>query len=135
LAKLSPVKKDVSLPKPLANVLETIVDRLGRTCEIAIYIPTTLEVDQSIDTTCYVNDTLAFLGERFGGATSSQAQGVWDSEGAGLVNEVIYIVCLFVTPEEMNQHLDAVLDYVARLKETLKQEAMALEVDQKLMLV
>lgn len=135
IARLPSKQTDASLPPPLMEITKTIVDRLGRTCEIAIYIPTTLEVDQDIDTTAYVTDTLAFLGERFGGATSSQAQGVWDSEEAGLVNEVVYIVRSFVTPEEMNQHLDAVLDYVARLKETLKQEAMALEVDRKLMLV
>jgi hypothetical protein len=60
---------------------------------------------------------------------------VWDSEDAGLVNEVVYIVRSFVTPEEMNQNLDAVLDYAAKLKEALKQEAIALEVDRKLMLV
>jgi CRP-like cAMP-binding protein len=122
-------------PKPLQAVAKTIVERLGRTCEIAVYIPTTIDVDQRIDTTAYVDQTLAFLGERFGGATSNQARGVWDSEEAGLVNEVVYIVRSFVTHEEMNLHLDSVLDYAAELKKALKQEAIALEVDRKLMLV
>jgi hypothetical protein len=75
------------------------------------------------------------MGKHFGGATSNQAEGVWDSEEAGLVNEVVYIVRSFVTQEEMNEHLDAVLAYMAELKEKLQQEAMAVEVDRKLMLV
>ncbi len=123
------------IPEPLAKVTQAIADRLGRTHELAVYIPTTLNVDQNFDTTSYVQQTLSFLGERFGGATSSQAQGVWDSEEAGLVSETVYIVRSFVTQPEIDQHLNAVLDYVAELKTELKQEAMALEVDQKFMLV
>ena len=122
-------------PVALNNLAEAIVDQLGRTSEIALYIPTTIDVDQSIDTTPYVKDALAFMGEYFGGATSNQAEGVWDSEEAGLVNEVVYIVRSFVTQEEMNEHLDTVLAYIAKMKEELQQEAMAVEVDRKLMLV
>ena len=122
-------------PPVLNSLTEAIVGRLGRTSEIALYIPTTIAVDQTIDTTPYVKDALAFMGERFGGATSNQAEGVWDSEEAGLVNEVVYIVRSFVTQEEMNRHLDDVLAYMAKMKEELQQEAMAVEVDRKLMLV
>ena len=115
LAELPSEQTDASLPESLANVTKTIVDRLGRTCEIAVYIPTTIEVDQSIDTTPYVKDTLAFMGERFGGATSSQAEGVWDSEEAGLVNEVVHVVRSFITPEEMNLNLEGRLAWAAAL--------------------
>jgi hypothetical protein len=134
LAELS-VDQDDTFPEPLAEMTQAIVDRLGRTSDIAVYIPTTIDVDQRIDTTSYVKDTLAFMGDRFGGATSSQAEGVWDSEETGLVNEVVYIVRSFVTQEDMNQHLNVMLEYVAKMKEALHQEAMAIEVDRKLMLV
>ncbi|MEW5957941.1 MAG: cyclic nucleotide-binding domain-containing protein [Chloroflexota bacterium] len=139
LADLPPLarlgSRGAPLPEPLARVSQAIADRLGRTHELAVYIPTTIEVDRSFDTTPCVQKTLAFLGEHFGGATSSQAQGVWDSEEAGLVSETVYIVRSFVTQPEIDQHLNTVLDYVAGLKTELKQEAMALEVDQKFMLV
>ncbi|MBI1881880.1 MAG: cyclic nucleotide-binding domain-containing protein [Chloroflexi bacterium] len=123
------------LPEPLANVTRTIADRLERTHELGVYIPTTVDVDQAIDTTPYVEKTLAFLGELFGGATSSQAQGVWNSDEAGLVNETIHIVRAYTTRAHLNRHLDQVLDYLEGLKVELKQEAMALEVDQRLILV
>lgn len=139
LAGLPPVsvmgQPETPLPAALAGATKAIVDRLGRTHEIAVYIPTTIDVDQSLDTTAYVQSTLAFLGKRFGGATSSQAQGVWDSEEAGLVSETVHIVKAFVTQSEIDRYLNELLDYVTKMKTELKQEAMALEVDQKFMLV
>jgi CRP-like cAMP-binding protein len=126
---------EATLPEPLLNVVQALADRLERTREIGVYIPTTIEVDQSFDTSPYVDKTLAFLGELFGGATSSQAQGVWNSDEAGLVNEAIHIVRAFTTRANLNRHLDTVLAFVESLKAELKQEAMALEVDQRLILV
>ncbi len=42
---------------------------------------------------------------------------------------------LFVTLQDLNMHLDALLEYVAKLKKDLRQEATAIEVDHKLMMV
>ncbi|MBN1221419.1 MAG: cyclic nucleotide-binding domain-containing protein [Anaerolineae bacterium] len=135
LADLPTQPVDASPPPSLVEITRTIIDRLGRTSEIAVYIPTTLDIDQSFDTTPYVKEVLAFMGERFGGATSSQAEGVWDSDETGLVNEIVHIVRSFVTQKDLNERLDAVLKYVVKMKEELRQEAMAVEVDRKLMLV
>ncbi len=126
---------EVPLPEPLTSVIKAITDRLERTHEIGVYIPTTVDVDRSIDTIPYVEQTLAFLGELFGGATSSQAQGIWNSDEAGLVSETIHIVRAYTTRAHMNRHLDQVLAYLEGLKAELKQEAMALEMDQRLILV
>ncbi len=60
---------------------------------------------------------------------------MWDSDEAGLVSETVYIVRSLVTEGDIELHLNAVLDYVANLKIDLKQEAMAVEVDQKFMLI
>jgi hypothetical protein len=124
-----------ALAEPLHNVVKAIADRLERIHELGVYIPTTLDVDQTIDTSPYVEKTLSFLGQLFGGATSSQAQGIWSSDEAGLVSETIHIVRAYITRAQMNRHLDQVLDYLEGLKAELKQEAMALEVDQRLILV
>jgi CRP-like cAMP-binding protein len=123
------------LPKPLTDVFDTLIDRLERTNHIGVYIPTTISVDQPIDTKAYVERTLNFLAERFGGATSKEAQGVWNSDEVGLVGEKVYIVHTYVTQADMSQYLDDVIDFVKILKVELRQEAMALEVNQKLTLI
>lgn len=127
--------KEVSIPTPLLDIFGTLADRLERTNNIAMYIPTTVDVDKQIDTTLYVEKTLKFFGERFGGATSKQAQGVWNSEHVGLVGETVFIVNSYVTQADLNKYLDEVIDYVKEIKVELKQEAMALEVNQKLTLI
>ena len=112
-----------------------LVNRLGRAHQIAVYIPTTINVNQEIDTRPYVERALAFLGERFGGATSREADGVWHSDAIGLVNEKVFIVRSYITQADMTAHLDDVIAFVERLKTELQQEAMAVEVDQRLMFV
>jgi CRP-like cAMP-binding protein len=127
--------KDMLIPTPLLDVFNTLADRLERTNNIALYIPTTVDVDKKIDTSQYVDKTLAFFGERFGGATSKQAQGVWNSEQVGLVGETVYIVNSYVTQTDLNTFLDEIIEYVKEIKVELNQEAMALEVNQKLTLI
>jgi hypothetical protein len=126
-----------NLPGPLAQAAQALANRLGRTCQIGVYVPTTIGVNQSADTSASLalRETLAFMGQLFGGATSNQAQGIWGSESADLVSETIYIVKSYVTQCDLDRHLPAVIEYVESLKDELKQEAMALEVNQKLMLI
>lgn len=126
-----------NVPAVLADVATRLADRLGRTNQIGVYIPTTMDVDTVVDTTLYIDRTKAFLGKLFGGATatSNTAHGVWNSEDVGLVSEDIYIVRTFVTQTELDRYLGDVLEFVEGLKEELSQEAMAVEVNQKLMLI
>ena len=124
-----------NLPQPLAEISQTLAELIGRTNLLSLYIPTTIAVDQHLDTSIYVDQALAFLGRLFGGATSKQAQGVWNSKEVGLVNEDIYLVQSFVTQADMDRHLAEVFAYVEQLKQELKQEAMALEINQQLILI
>ena len=140
-----------NLPGPLAQAAQGLADRLGRTHQIGVYVPTTIGVNQphapgtsqgcgsprgqGADTLACLEKTLAFMGQLFGGATSNQAQGIWGSQAAELVSETIYIVKSYVTQCDLDRHLPAVIEYVESLKHELKQEAMALEVNQKLMLI
>jgi hypothetical protein len=124
-----------NLPGPLAQAARALADRLGRNQQIGLYIPTTVNVNQSADTQACLQKTLAFMGQLFGGATSNLAQGIWSSESAELVSETITIVKSYVTQSDLDRHLPAVIEYVESLKDELKQEAMALEVNQKLMLI
>lgn len=130
-----PERAAKALPNALIDVTAILTDRMGRTNQIGVYIPTTIGVDASADTSSYVNRTLAFLGKLFGGATSNQAQGVWNSDQVGLVSEQVYVVRTYVTKADMDHYLGQVLEFVEQLKQELQQEAMALEVNQKMMLI
>jgi CRP-like cAMP-binding protein len=123
------------VPEVVAHVIETLIDRIDRSHQLVLYIPTTIAVDRTFDTSMYVERTLAFLGERFGGATSKQASGVWRSEMAGLVGETVYLVETYATEADLMTHLESVMVFIKDLKHELGQEAMALEVDQKLLLI
>lgn len=124
-----------TVPPDVADMVRALADRLGRTNQISIFIPTTIDVNQAVDTAAYVDRTLAFLGERFGGATTTQARGVWNSAEAGLVGETIHIVRSYATQHDLDTHLQGILDYVGALKVELRQEAMAVEINQQLMLI
>ena len=117
------------------EAVEIFVDRLQRNNHIGIFIPTTFDVNNYFDTTPYIDRTLAFLGERFGGATSEEAKGIWNSEDIGLVGEKLFKVHTYATSNDLKQFLDEVVDFVREIKIELKQEAMAMEINQKLTLI
>ncbi|HVG00789.1 MAG TPA: Crp/Fnr family transcriptional regulator [Chloroflexia bacterium] len=123
------------LPPVLSSVAATLADRVKRTNQVRMYIPTTMDVDRQIDTRLYVQRALELLGDLFGGATSDDAKGVWKSDTDGLVGETVYIVTSYVTQTDLDRHLARIVDFVEGLKHELKQEAMALEVNEKLMLI
>lgn len=131
------VKSAGDLPEDVARFTSTLIDRLGRTNAVSLYIPTTIDVNTVIDTTEYINRTLAFLGTLFGGATTTtmKAQGVWNSAEAGLVREEINIVRSYATQADLDANMQKILDYVEQLKLELRQEAMAVEINSKLMLI
>jgi hypothetical protein len=123
------------IPEPAVRVIGDIVERIERVHQICIFIPTTINIDQPFDSTIYVNKTMVFLGEKFGGATSSQARGVWNSDNSGIVNEVVHLVVSYTTEDDLNKFANEVIEYIKLLKDELKQDAMALEINKKMILV
>ncbi len=117
------------------NAVDTFVDRLQRSNNIGIFIPTTINVNISADTTPYIDMTLNFLGERFGGATSEEAKGIWSSEEVGLVGEKMFKVHAYATSKDLKKFMDEIIEFVKTIKKELKQEAMAMEINQKLTLI
>lgn len=132
------VSAETPAPSPTGTFHQTLAElirRLSLTHTIGIFIPSTLDVDQAVDNAEQVKDTLAFLGAIFGGATSSDAEGVWRSEDSGLVVEQVTVVRTFVSKQAMETHLDAVIEFATDLKRAMRQEAVALDVDNQLLLV
>jgi hypothetical protein len=109
--------------------------RLSLTHSLGIFIPSTLDVDQAVDNTEQVQSTLSFLGSLFGGATSSEAEGVWRSQDSGLVTEQVTIVRTFLSQRLLERHLDDVISFATQLKQDMRQEAVAVDVDNQLILV
>ena len=119
----------------LGQALREVYRRLSLTHVIGIFIPSTIDVNQSVDNTTQVQATLAFLGDLFGGAISNKGNGVWRSEESGLVTEQVTVVRAFVSRNALEKHLDAVVEFATNLKKEMKQEAVAIDIDNQLVLV
>ncbi len=127
------VKAD--LDNPLSEALHEVYRRLSLNHAVALFVPSTVDVDQEVDNSQQVKATLSFLGNLFGGATSSDAEGAWRSEDSGLVTEQVTIVRTFVSKKALDTHLDDVIHFATDLKRDMKQEAVAVSVDNQLILV
>jgi|GEM_PF-1725060 len=119
----------------LSQSLKEVYRRLTLNHTIGIFVPSTMDVDKPIDTLSHVQSTLSFLGGLFGGATRNQAEGAWSSEESGLVVEAVTIVRSFVSERALQSHLDSVIIFVTDLKKELRQEAIAIDVDNQLLLI
>jgi hypothetical protein len=98
-------------------------------CSIKIYVPSTIDVSIASDNSEYVDKTLEFLSELFGGATTSKAFGAWLSNDLKLVKEKIDLVFSYCDQTALDFHIDKIYNYCMGLKYMLKQEAIALEVN------
>ncbi len=122
-------------PPAARVVIDQLVDRIERVHQISAFIPTTAGVDRPVDTSAVVQRTLTFFTQRFGGATAAAAQGAWHSQAVGIVSEQVHLVTSHTTQDDLGRHLDEVIDHMRQIKRELGQEAMAIEVDRKLMLL
>lgn len=120
---------------PLSQSLHEVYRRLSLDHAVALFVPSTVDVNQQVDNSNQVKATLSFLGNLFGGATSSNAEGAWRSEESGLVTEQVTIVRTFVSKKALDAHLDDVIHFATELKQDMKQEAVAISVDNQLILV
>lgn len=120
---------------PLGQALQEVYRRLSLTHVIGVFIPSTVDVDQTIDNSQQIQAALSFFGEIFGGAISNRGDGVWRSEDSGLVVEQVTVVRAFVSEDALQKHLDDVVDFATNLKKEMKQEAVAIDVDNQLVLV
>ncbi|MEO0581975.1 MAG: cyclic nucleotide-binding domain-containing protein [Bacteroidota bacterium] len=125
----------INVPEEMMQIVSTCLDRLERSNSIGMFIPTTVDGDQVVNTENYMEEALNFMAELFGGATCKVGNGVWNSESLGLIGEMVYIIHSYITQNDLDRHLDEVLDYLRRIKYELKQEAMALEINNKLTLI
>ena len=98
--------------------------------KITVYVPATMNDETGahpIDNMKYVDQIAEILSTTFGGATSSDAIGYWMSSERGLEKENTRIVFAYA---ETLDRINIVLDWCEWLKKELRQDAIALEIDQ-----
>ena len=108
--------------KKLKNLI-----KLG--CKVSVYVPATIDIDCQVDNSKYVEETGKILSECFGGATSTKCVGMWVSDSKGLIKENTTLVFAYCTSEQLESSIDTVIDYCINLKNKLRQDAVALEVN------
>lgn len=108
---------------------------ISLSCNVRVYVPSTFDVDNPTDTSEFVNATLSLLSNCFGGATQHQAFGAWKSATGSIVKEKVVICESFCNQNDLDEYIETIYDYCLDLKVTLRQESIALEVNNSLYLV
>lgn len=114
--------------KVLSNLFEL-------SSNVKIYVPSTIDVDQETDNQAMVEHVETVLAGYFGGATAMQALGSWLAQNGKLVFEKVTVVQSYCTEEQLNSHIEDVVNLALYVKKEMSQEAVSLEVNNKLYLV
>lgn len=99
---------------------------------VRIFVPSTININEGIDNANFVKEVQISLVKCFGGATIYNAFGAWQSLNTGIVNEKITIIESYTTTDKLNEKIDSVIDLCEKLKNDMKQESIALEINGEL---
>lgn len=99
---------------------------------IAIYVPTTIHINQPADTTKYVRLTQAQFSGWFGAQTTTECSGGYTTFMGEGINEKIYKVESFCNTEQLVDHFPDVIALGDQLCRELDQESIAGEVNNKM---
>ena len=97
--------------------------------KVAIYVPSTLNVNEETDNTAQVMNIIRKLSTLFGGATASDAVGGWVAENGQTVIEKVKIVYSFCTSDQLKEHISTIIAICEELKTEMSQEAITLEIN------
>ena len=97
--------------------------------KITVYIPSTVDINKDIDNKKYVDAVATLLSNCFGGATSCETLGYWMSPSAGLVKEHTTMVYAYCSDTDLQKHAEKVIDFCEVLKDKLKQDSVAMEIN------
>jgi len=100
-------------------------------CKVAIYVPSTVEIDKKTDNSKQVDSMLSNFSDMFGGATSTKAVGAWKTS-TSLIKEEITLVFSYCTSEQLENNIGNVIILAENLKRDMSQEAISLEINNEL---
>ena len=102
---------------------------------VKIYVPSTINVNNPVDNSIWIQKTMNLLSKEFGGSTASDALGAWVDSTGSLVKEKVTIVLSFCNKEDLSKSIDKIYDFCLEMKKELSQEAVSLEINGELYLV
>lgn len=103
--------------------------------QVKIYIPSTISVKESFDSSEWESKALFLLSKEFGGATSTSALGAWVSNQGELIKENVKVVFSYAKQEQLEASIEKVYDFCLNMKKELGQESIALEVNGEMYLI
>lgn len=104
-------------------------------CCFTVYVPSTINVNETVDNSQYIDKVMRKMAAMFGGSTSTDAVGCWLASNGEKVIEHITKVYSYCTSEQAIEKIDEVLELCEWLKSEMKQEAISLEYNGQLKFV
>ena len=95
--------------------------------KITVYVPATVNVNEEIDNTPFVERVARTLSNAFGGATATQAAGYWVANNGDLIAERTTMVFAYCDTADAEKYIDDIVSMCVELKHEMGQEAIALE--------
>lgn len=96
-------------------------------CRWAVYVPSTMNVNEEYDNSEEVKRVIGELSDMFGGATATPAMGGWRCANGDVVVENVTIVYAFCTSEQAREHAADVVGIAQRICREYSQEAVTVE--------
>lgn len=116
-------------------MIEALKNRARLQHRVAVYVPSTVDVDKVADTEKWVEMAASGLVNLYGGATVTEGVGYWYSdEKQAMIRESVKIVYAYSDDLQGmdGAKINQVLSFCEHMKEALKQEAISLEIDNEL---
>lgn len=102
--------------------------------EVVIFVPSTIQANQTTDNSVFVNKVASELSILNGGCTITNAEGCWNSDELGLIKESVTLVsssCDELTSEKLIK----VFELSKWIKESMSQEMVSVKINGTLFLV
>ena len=100
--------------------------------KVAIYVPSTVNIDVAIDNSDMVEKTAIFLSDLFGGCTACDVSGYWITQEKKLVKEKPVVVYAYTTEEKAREAEEKIIDFVQQMKREMMQECVSVEYNNRL---
>lgn len=108
--------------------------QLSLTHTVGIFIPSSIDTNQNADTSTQIEAALQFFDNLFGKTANSEAKDIWQNSSHPVTEQVV-IVRTFVSKQALDSNLDAIIEFAVNLKKDISQEAVAIDIDNQLVLV
>lgn len=95
--------------------------------KVAIYVPSTIDIDNPVNNSDMVEKTAIFLSDLFGGCTACNVAGYWITQEKKLVQENPVVVYSYTTEEKAREAEEKIIDFVQQMKKEMKQECISVE--------